>query len=719
MVCESFLQDEEQLTRWPLPLAQLVRRALNAKTILDRHSNAFFLFEAYIKLLGSVSIVEYARVGKHDPKIDEPLKRLARPSLGHWWGFVRLLVPELAQADVAGYSTLNDVLFGRSRSDLPRAAGLDAALRETPEGRRSQSRVRLSELFDRLIAYRNSEMGHGAYGQRPTPFYDKMSAALLAGMVEILHHVDPLAGRQLLYVSEVRRRQTGDWSVERYELSGETPRRLESMEIAGEGSQLPFSERVYVALPTASPADAACLYPLMLFDYENSQTYFLNSRRRQKRTEYLNYQTGDRMEKADLGREHRELLTRVLGCSVDVSTLEEWSGQVTEEAAARTEVSTTTTTLGEFDLLSELGRGAMGVVYRAWQPSLEREVALKSLLRVGDPKTEKRFNREIRALGRVEHPNLVKIFTSGADRDRWFYAMELIEGTTLADLCEALSGAAVSTVDDTRWRAAITRAWETARKNEKSLGPDCPLVVKPCAVRRTSNCSVPSEPMGKSADYIANVVELIRQTSEAAHALHEEGIIHRDVKPANVMVTERGSRAVLTDLGLAKIADEMTGTSMGTRGFVGTLRYASPEQLEGLASLDRRADIYSLGATLWELVTLRPFLGISDDTPTPELILKIHQTEAEDPRQHNPALPSELAAVILKCVEKDRDRRYPSAREFASDLARWQKGELVLAQPMTTTRRIRRRLRRHRSQMAWTALGVAASTLGAILLSRL
>ena len=96
--------------------------------------------------------------------------------------------------------------------------------------------------------------------------------------------------------------------------------------------------------------------------------------------------------------------------------------------------------LGEFELISELGRGGMGVVYRAWQPSLDRQVALKCMLRAGDPKAEARFAREIHALGRVEHPNLVKIFTSGSEADQWFYAMELVDGATLAAVCDSLHG---------------------------------------------------------------------------------------------------------------------------------------------------------------------------------------------------------------------------------------------------------------------------------------
>ena len=127
--------------------------------------------------------------------------------------------------------------------------------------------------------------------------------------------------------------------------------------------------------------------------------------------------------------------------------------------------------MGEFELLSELGRGGMGVVYRAWQPSLGRQVALKSLLRAGDSKADARFNREIHALGRVEHPNLIKVFTSGSEADQWFYAMELVEGATLAAVCGQLtgSGAEVSKVDLSTWQSSLGSACRATREAEKPL----------------------------------------------------------------------------------------------------------------------------------------------------------------------------------------------------------------------------------------------------------
>lgn len=240
--------NESLIPRLPLPLVKLIRRAQNAKTPLDRHQDAYYLWEAALKLLGSVAVVEYAALDAHDPKLVERLEALARPAVGHWWEFVRRLLPTLADAGDAGFLRARDLVLGRTRDDLPRAAGLDAALIELQQDRTSpRSTVRLTELFDRLVWYRNTEIGHGAAGQRPGRYYDRMSRALLGGVTEILGELDVLAGRRLIHVGDVRRQASGDWLVERYELIGESPRRIESLQVAeGHEAALPRPERLYI-----------------------------------------------------------------------------------------------------------------------------------------------------------------------------------------------------------------------------------------------------------------------------------------------------------------------------------------------------------------------------------------------------------------------------------------------------------------------------------------
>jgi predicted Ser/Thr protein kinase len=342
------------------------------------------------------------------------------------------------------------------------------------------------------------------------------------------------------------------------------------------------------------------MHPLLLHDADAEEVLFLNARRGRQRTEYLCYTTGRTSDRPDLGGEQLELLARVLGMAVTVEQADQWAApshaeEPPDPASRERQRPETPRSLGEFELLSELGRGGMGVVYRAWQPALGRQVALKKLQRTGDAKSEARFAREIRALGRVEHPNLVKIYTSGAAGDDWFYAMELIEGAPLSAVCDRLqaSNSSVRDVDLASWHSALSTACEEARKAEKALRDTAPEPAAATRDKPKTPADTPGQVRGR--DYVRHTVELMARVAEAAHALHEAGVIHRDIKPGNVMVTADGSQAVLMDLGLAQLADSEEGRLTRTRQFVGTLRYASPEQVLAVARLDRRSDVYSLG----------------------------------------------------------------------------------------------------------------------------
>jgi serine/threonine protein kinase len=682
--------DEALVRRLPLPLAQLYRRAFNAKGARDRHDTAYYLWEAALKLLGAVAVATYAERDHSDPSLAEKLKTLARPSVGHWWEFVRLLVPALAGAGEGGFAGVRDLLLAaRPRDDLPRAAGLDAALVEALEARKvTHSTVQPGKLFDRLVAYRNREIGHGAIGQKRSAYYDQMGRALLLGVADLLGRLDVLAGYRLLYVAEVRRRGDGSWVAERGDLSREQYQRAESLVLPpGAADRLPRPERLYLRAAAGPPADAAglrLLHPLLVYDADAGEVLFLNSRHGKAKVEYLCYTSGEQQERAELAGEQRELLRRVLNVPPEAVAPQEWAARLAEEegkeGAAGSEEGPAPRHLGEFDLVSRLGRGGMGVVYRAWQPSLRRQVALKELLRSGDPKAEARFAREIRALGQVDHPHLVKIYASGSEGEHWFYAMELVEGTTLAAVCDRLQQRASSArdLDLPTWHEAVSTACDATRKAEAPLSDAGPI---PAASAADAAPPRPSPPGGRT--YVRHVVELLRQVSEAAQALHDKGIIHRDIKPGNVMVTVDGSAAVLMDLGLAQVADEVEGRLTRTRQFVGTLRYASPEQVRAVVRLDARSDVYSLGATLWELLTLRPLFGATEQTPTPELMEKIQLEEPGRVRTWNPAVPRDLQAVVEKCLHKDPRKRYGSARELEEDLGRFLDGKPVKARRVT------------------------------------
>jgi formylglycine-generating enzyme required for sulfatase activity len=164
--------------------------------------------------------------------------------------------------------------------------------------------------------------------------------------------------------------------------------------------------------------------------------------------------------------------------------------------------------------------------------------------------------------------------------------------------------------------------------------------------------------------------------------LHDHGVIHRDIKPGHIMVTADGGQAVLMDLGLAQLADDAEGRLTRTRQFVGTLRYASPQQVLAVGNLDRRTDVYSLGATLWELLALRPLFGATEQTPTPVLMEQIQHEDPPGLRKYHPGLPRDLEAIAARCLEKRPERRYATAGELADDLGRFLTGEPVRARPV-------------------------------------
>jgi serine/threonine protein kinase len=689
-----------------------------------------YLAELGLKLLACGALVEYAALGRSDPALQSCLENLARPSLGHWWEFGRRLVPVLAEAACPGYDAVRRTLLGATRDDMPRAAGLDALLREMLGlGSGSRTTVRLSELFDRLVQLRN-KFGHGAQAALPEGFHRPLGAALLSGLAEVYGRLDLLAGGRLVFIGEVRQ-AAGTWIVERWELTGEHQRAQSPLELPrSETARLPDGERVYLARGSGADEILRPLYPLLLYDAESEQAFVLNARRGRRQAQWLSYTSGREIQQeATASGQHLALLAQLLHMEVDAEHASAWAARsIAEEPASEATELPGQRTLGEFELISELGRGGMGVVYRAWQPSLGRQVAVKKLLDSGEKSTQ-RFAREIRALGRVEHPNLVKVYTSGSVGDEWFYAMELVEGAPLSSICQHLqeSGTQAKELNLETWHDAVSTACTHARQSERQLATAAKSDVAATQPRsgstaetqepRSTPAAVPQTAphhLRSGRGYIANVVELVRQAAEAAHALHAAGVIHRDIKPGNIMVSTDGRQAVLMDLGLAQLADDEDGRLTRTRQFVGTLRYASPQQVLAAQRLDCRSDVYSLGATLWELLALEPLFGATDNTPTPQLMERILHDEPAPLARHNPNIPRDLDAVVARCLDKRAERRYASARELALELARFLHGEPVQARPTGRLDRATRWIARHPAPAAAWGLSLLALLLVAV-----
>ncbi len=410
---EGVTVDEALVPRLPLPLAKLYLRAHNTKNPFDRHQTAYYLWEATLRLLASAAVATYAERPAHDPDLEASLRKLARPALGDWWGLVRRLVPILADSGDDGYAVIRDFLLGRARDDLPRVAELDVMLQEAlGKTAGSGARVRLSELLDRVVQYRNRELGHGAVSRRPREFHARMGQALLAGISELLSKLDVLGGRRLIFVEEVRLQKSGHYLIERHKLAGESAKRIESLERPGsEAAKLPKPEQVYLELAgerrdddvSTARVSLVPLRPLIVYDSRLDEVLFLNSRGKGQRCNYLCFTTGEHQEIDELEGEQRGLLSRVLGERVDSAEFAVWSEPDAEEEkpedTPETPVSGPMRRVGEFELLSELGHGSMGTVYRAWQPSLGRQVALKVIAGANDAKAKGRFRREVRAWG--------------------------------------------------------------------------------------------------------------------------------------------------------------------------------------------------------------------------------------------------------------------------------------------------------------------------------
>ncbi len=671
-----------------------------------------------------------------DPKLREMLTRLARPALGNWWEFVRRLVPVLAESGDAQFAQLQRTLLGRARSDLPACTTLSDALgNHSPSKRQARSTVRLTELFDQLVKYRNDQIGHGALGQQADSTYERMGGLLLAAATELLHTIDPMAGRSLHFVADVRRLGDGGWLVDRFELKAESARRIHSVELPSqtELTSLPKPRMIYLAPSAESSPSAGVgmelrlqqLHPLVRFDEETHEVFFLNARRKARQAEYLCYSTGRVLQGVKLVTDQRELLARALVQPVDESAVDHWAAESLSDEPPTPSVPVVSKSIGEFEILSRIGCGGMGVVYRAWQPSLGRQVALKCLLRTGDRKSEARFAREIRALGQVDHPHLVKIYTSGVSEDQWFYAMEVIEGADLSGVCALLAGASASEVGLPQWNKAVDGAAEHARRQEESLHdeveiggtPDhaSPTEPSPQRVADLTRQGGESSPL-TTRGHVVHIVKIIRQVAQAAHALHRENIIHRDIKPGNIMISANGGYAVLMDLGLAQLVDETEGRLTRTRQFLGTLRYASPEQVLAVDRMDARSDVYSLGATMWEALSLRPLFDATEDTPSPELMQRIQVTDPPPPGRYNPHIPKDLNAIVLRCLEKDPARRYDSAADLDADLSRFLAGEPVVARPVGQFERAWRWTRRNSKVAALLSL-IALSLVGGMMTS--
>src|SRR5437867_968704 len=305
--------------------------------------------------------------------------------------------------------------------------------------------------------------------------------------------------------------------------------------------------------------------------------------------------------------------------------------------------------LGDYELLEEIGRGGQGVVFRARQKSLNRPVALK-VIGLGQWAAKahlQRFRLEAEAAARLDHPCIVPIHEVGERESCCYFSMNLVEGSQLDEVVKR----------------------------------------KPMPFRRAA--------------------ELIAKLARAVHYAHEHGILHRDIKPGNVLLDAKGEPH-LTDFGLARLV-ETESTVTHTMEVLGTPSYMAPEQAQGdNAAVSNATDVYGLGAVLYQLLTGHPPFAGGTTYETIKLLL---DTEPRLPRVLNPKIDRDLSTICLKCLEKDPKRRYSSALALAEDLERWLKHEPILARHTGIITRGKKRARRNPTSalLAASVMALAAA----------
>ncbi len=370
--------------------------------------------------------------------------------------------------------------------------------------------------------------------------------------------------------------------------------------------------------------------------------------------------------------------------------------------------------LGKYEIVREIGRGGMGVVYEARHEVMQRRVALKVLPHSFGQRQPflDRFMREARSAGKLHHTNIVPVFEIGNDNGTYFYAMQYIHGQNLDVVIDELRRLSLDALGqesdgppmlktDIRTDLAVTllrdgtladMAADSDRSASVALTPVAAGSVPEPPDRLKLNESSEWSRVGESRDsYFRRVARVGIQIAEALAFAHEHGLLHRDIKPSNLILDTNGV-VWITDFGLAKVdGDHLTHTG----DIVGTLRYMAPERFQGRA--DGRSDLYSLGLTLYELCTLK----FAFDAPDRAALMQqvIHQAPTSL-RRVRPEIPRDLETVIVKAMARDPDSRYQDAGQMAADLRRFVTGKPVLARRASIPERVWRWSKRHPSYAA-------------------
>lgn len=389
---------------------------------------------------------------------------------------------------------------------------------------------------------------------------------------------------------------------------------------------------------------------------------------------------------------HADKITKTLGL---LQTLQE----LKSEDLSSAEVEKPRRVIGDFELIREIGRGGMGIVYEAFQSSVNRRVALKVLpfAAMVDPVRLQRFKNEVRAAGSLHHTNIVPVFSVGLEQGFHYFAMQFIDGMSLAQVISELRRSTISDpgkfetdASQAPSRKSVASSHSPTSKSTFALQRSDEEEQKENQTQREIQAQISTVQSLASVELQRTIARWGTQVADALAFAHQNGVLHRDVKPGNLLLDVNG-RVWVADFGLARIQRE-TGLTL-TGDTLGTLRYMAPEQLGARReSIDHRADIYALGATLYELLCLRTVFGAEDR----ERLLK--QVLTEEPvalRKINKKIAPELQTIVLKSLEKEPGDRFESAEELRDELQRFLDQTPIKCRPPAAREMLVKWFRRH------------------------
>ena len=443
------------------------------------------------------------------------------------------------------------------------------------------------------------------------------------------------------------------------------------------------------------------------------------------------YRRGERPSLSEYAANHPEHAERIRALFPALMVMEELgsrSGEATGSQAGRAALQAPMPQrLGDYLLIRPLGSGGMGVVYEAIQESLGRHVALKTLPfhHLSDPTRLERFRREARAAARLHHTHIVPVFGVGQHDGLHYYTMQFIQGHGLDAVLDEVkrlrrdpNDAALALAPASHDSSATLaqglctgrfRGEEIGRGRSTATGTPQPQSGSALAPTKTSSLGAASGDRSELSDlpeaqYLRSVARIGIDVAEALEYAHGQGILHRDIKPSNLLLDAQG-QVWITDFGLAKAqdSDELTRTG----DIVGTLRYMAPERFNGWS--DARSDVYALGATLYELLLLRPAFDESDRV---KLIEQVSHQSPPPLRQLDRRIPRDLETIVLKALAKEPGERYATAGQLAEDLRRFVGGRPILARRSSSIERLWRWSRRN--PVVAGAVGAVAAALVAV-----